>query len=139
MDHFKKSIILLLIVSLLASCLYGCADSSAQPTEVAQPVATDAPAEETAPLEVKDYAASVKLDMSSGTAKQEVTVKQFVDGDTTHFNVPSSVIDSGVLNGYDATPESMLAKLMFLLGHGLSKEEIIMRMNESLCGEITID
>ena len=109
MDHVKKSIILLLIVSLLASCLYGCADSSAQPTEVAQPVATDAPMEEAAPLEVKDYAASVKLDMSSGTAKQEVTVKQFVDGDTTHFNVPSSVFSTGVLKARYAainTPES---------------------------------
>ena len=109
MDHVKKSIILLLIVSLLASCLYGCADSPAQPTEAAQPVATDAPTEAPVALEVKDYAASVKLDMSSETAKQEVTVKQFVDGDTTHFHVPSSVFSTGVLKARYAainTPES---------------------------------
>ncbi len=56
-----------------------------------------------------DYAASVKLDMNSPTAKLEVTVKQFVDGDTTHFFVPSSVMPGGVLKGrYLAvnTPES---------------------------------
>ena len=59
--------------------------------------------------EVVDYAASVKLDMSSSTAKEEVTVKLFVDGDTTHFYVPSSVSSTGVLKArYLAvnTPES---------------------------------
>lgn len=56
-----------------------------------------------------DYAASVKLDMNSSTAKAEVTVKNFVDGDTTHFNVPTSVMQDGILKArYIAinTPES---------------------------------
>lgn len=56
-----------------------------------------------------DYAASVKLDMSSSSLKQEVTVKMFIDGDTTHFYVPNSVIEGGVLKArYLAvdTPES---------------------------------
>ena len=56
-----------------------------------------------------DYAAAVRLDMSSATAKQQVTVKTFIDGDTTHFYVPSSVIPGGVLKArYLAvnTPES---------------------------------
>ena len=59
--------------------------------------------------EVVDYAGQVKLDMSSGTAKEEVTVKLFVDGDTTHFYVPDSVMENGVLKArYLAvnTPES---------------------------------
>ncbi len=56
-----------------------------------------------------DYAASVKLDMSSNTLKQEVTVHAYIDGDTTHFNVPESVMPGGVLKArYLAinTPES---------------------------------
>ena len=111
MANLKKSVILLLLVSLLVSGLSGCADSPAQPTEAAQPVPTVAATEvqETEPLEIKDYAASVKLDMSTETAKQEVTVKQLVDGDTTHFHVPSSVFSTGVLKGRYAainTPES---------------------------------
>ncbi len=56
-----------------------------------------------------DHAASVKLDMNSETLKQEVTVKTFVDGDTTHFNVPESVMPGGVFKArYLAinTPES---------------------------------
>lgn len=56
-----------------------------------------------------DYVSQLKLDMQSTTAKQEVTVKTYVDGDTTHFNVPKTVSESGVLKArYLAidTPES---------------------------------
>ena len=59
--------------------------------------------------DVVDYAASVKLDMSSPTLKTMVTVKTYVDGDTTHFNVPTSILDTGLLKArYLAinTPES---------------------------------
>ena len=65
--------------------------------------------EETVPMETVDYAASVKLDMNSDTAKQTVSVKMFIDGDTTHFYVPTSVSPNGVLKArYIAinTPES---------------------------------
>ena len=56
-----------------------------------------------------DFAASLSLDMQSETAKQEVTVRTYVDGDTTHFYVPASIDPSGVLKArYIAinTPES---------------------------------
>ena len=56
-----------------------------------------------------DYVSELKLDMNSNTAKQEVDVKTFIDGDTTHFNVPTSVMPEGVLKArYIAinTPES---------------------------------
>ncbi len=56
-----------------------------------------------------DSSASIRLDMTSDTLKQEVTVKTFVDGDTTHFLVPLEVHPSGVLKArYLAinTPES---------------------------------
>lgn len=57
----------------------------------------------------RDHTAELKLDMSTGTKKQEVTVKAYIDGDTTHFNVPNSVAENGVLKArYLAinTPES---------------------------------
>ncbi len=56
-----------------------------------------------------DYASDVKLNMSSETLKQKVTVHAFVDGDTTHFNVPTSVSPSGILKARYLglnTPES---------------------------------
>lgn len=57
----------------------------------------------------RDFAFEVRLKMSSETVKQAVTVKTFVDGDTTHFNVPASLVETGVLKArYIAvnTPET---------------------------------
>lgn len=61
------------------------------------------------PVEEIDYVSRLTLDMNSETLKQEVTVKIYIDGDTTHFNVPNSVVEGGVLKArYLAinTPES---------------------------------
>lgn len=44
-----------------------------------------------------DIAGQAVLNLSSETVKQEVTVKTFIDGDTTHFFVPDTVIETGVL------------------------------------------
>ena len=55
-----------------------------------------------------DYVANTKLDMSSNTLKETVTVKYFIDGDTTHFN-SSSLGTNGIAKArYLAvnTPES---------------------------------
>ena len=97
MKEFRRVLVFLILVCL---CLTACGGETS-PT---------APSDEAAiPAQVQDYAAAVKLDMSSETAKQEVTVKTFVDGDTTHFYVPESVMEGGVLKGrYLAinTPES---------------------------------
>ena len=56
-----------------------------------------------------DYVSQLKLDMTSTTAKQSVTVKLHIDGDTVHFHVPTSIRDNGVLKGRFLavnTPES---------------------------------
>ena len=63
-------------------------------------------AEESAHVEYVDL---LRLDMNTDTAKQEVTVKTYVDGDTTHFFVPEDMVEGGVLKArYLAinTPES---------------------------------
>ena len=99
----KKLLSLLLALCLAVGLLAGCGET-AQGAEPTGPSSGNQ-----GQNEVVDLAASVKLDMNSATAKQEVTVKQFVDGDTTHFFVPSSVMPGGVLKGrYLAvnTPES---------------------------------
>lgn len=109
-----------LALIILALCIFGCTpqkDKDALPTPVQTDAAQTAPmssAPEAAPSpaaaasESIDYAASVKPS-GADTAKQEVTVKSFVDGDTVHFLVPESIMPSGVLKarfiGID-TPES---------------------------------
>ena len=44
-----------------------------------------------------DYVEQTKLDMNSSTKKLEVTMKSHIDGDTTHFHVPTSVDVTGVM------------------------------------------
>ncbi len=46
--------------------------------------------------------------------------------------------EAGVISGHDSTVESALAKLMILIGHGLTPAEIRYKMNTSQCGEITV-
>ena len=58
-------------------------------------VSCPALADEAAPS--VDFAGRVTLNLHSDTVKQEVTVKTYVDGDTTHFLVPESVMEGGVL------------------------------------------
>ena len=48
------------------------------------------------------------------------------------------LLQAGVINGYDSTIESSLTKLMLLLGHERSQEEVAEAMNRSLAGEITV-
>jgi len=61
------------------------------------------------PAEAIDYAGQLRLNMGSESLKCEATVKTYVDGDTTHFNVPAYVLEEGVLKARYLgvnTPES---------------------------------
>lgn len=100
MNHkygFARLLAVCLLATILLSALVAC-DHGGN-TDPTSPAGADH----------VDYAASVKLDSASGTMQQAVTVKAYIDGDTTHFFVPSSVIPGGVLKArYLAinTPES---------------------------------
>ena len=101
MKILKKISLLLMVMCLVLGSLAACGNNNADKDGSSQNTENKG--------EVVDYAGQVKLDMASGTAKQEVTVKLFVDGDTTHFYVPNTVMSNGVLKArYLAvnTPES---------------------------------
>lgn len=108
-----RILFLLLLMCVTAVSLGGCAPKAPADTEEEPPAHTETEVpeadEEASAPEPEDLAAGLTLDMTSETVKQEVTVKTFVDGDTTHFNVPREVVDTGVLKArYLAvdTPES---------------------------------
>ncbi len=48
------------------------------------------------------------------------------------------LLQAGIVSGHDSTTESAVTKLMFLLGHGYSPEEVRRLMNVPMAGEITL-
>ncbi len=105
---FLRIISLIALVCLAIGCFAGCNETPEDTTGSTAASGTGTEATE-ALGEFIDYAAQLKLDMTSDTKKVEVTVKTYVDGDTTHFNIDESEIEGGVLKArYLAinTPES---------------------------------
>lgn len=97
MKNIKKLLSLLLALCLIAVCFAGCKDKPADQSGADSDTA------------IVDYVANTKLQMDSSTKKQEVTVKSFIDGDTTHFFVPTDISDDGTLKARYMginTPES---------------------------------
>ncbi len=97
----NRVISLLVLICLVAGCFAGCQQDDAPPASE--------PQSNTNTEEIVDYVAQTKLDMNSDTLKLNVTVRSYIDGDTTHFNVPSSVSDNGILKARYLcvnTPES---------------------------------
>lgn len=110
-----------LLVAIVLATFSGCPNpdpgttttttTTTRPTTTKKPTATTTTTSATKPDpdDFIDFAGQVKLDLNSDRLREEVTVHQFVDGDTTHFNVPKTIAASGVLKArYLAvnTPES---------------------------------
>lgn len=93
MKNIKRILSLLLAFCLIVACFTGCKDKG----------------DSTNSGKTVDYVANTNLDMNSDTKKQEVTVKSYIDGDTTHFFVPTDISDDGALKARYMginTPES---------------------------------
>ncbi len=109
MKRFTKVFAVLLALSALLSSLIAC-DVNVNVNETdTQHDTTAGTSADTTPAEFVDYAADHKFDPNSGRAYVEATVHLYVDGDTTHFNVPAGTVDTGVLKARYLginTPES---------------------------------
>ena len=96
MRAFHKLIPLLLICLLLCACGSQSAPTAPETQAVTEPV-----------LEIRDWTTVVQP--SADTVQQTVTVRNFIDGDTVHFQVPQDVNPEGVLKARFLavnTPES---------------------------------
>lgn len=112
MKRFSKIILTVLVAVLALGCLFACDNSQADPCADGHnykygscTVCGDIDAS----FKPVDYVSQLTLDTNSGTAQLDVTVKTYVDGDTTHFNTSNSIFQNGVLKArYLAinTPES---------------------------------
>ena len=94
MKTFNKLLSILLVLCVLVACFAGCKDNNTTGGSNGKTV---------------DYVAETKLQKDSETKKQEVTVKSYIDGDTTHFVVPTDISDDGTLKARYMginTPES---------------------------------
>jgi endonuclease YncB( thermonuclease family) len=110
MKNTKRLLTLLLVLCLAAGVFAGCGKDDAEPsaTTAAPTTAPTAP-DDTPAEEIIDYVSQLKLNMGSNTLKQEVTVHNYIDGDTTHFNVPRDIDPDGILKARYLcvnTPES---------------------------------
>ena len=88
----------LILIVLLFSCATKSAGEESTLSNEEERVAID-----------EDLTGKLKFNESSETVKTKVTVKSYIDGDTTHFFVPTSISEDGVLKArYIAinTPES---------------------------------
>ena len=106
MKYVSKLLVLLLAVSMLAGCFAAC-DSGKNPAETTAEDSTAGQGNEN--MEFVDYASTVKFDPNSDRAHATVTVKTFVDGDTTHFNIDHPTFEGGLLKARYLgvnTPES---------------------------------
>ncbi len=68
-----------------------------------------------------------------------VNVTQCSEGSVEmhRYGTGLQLLQAGVVNGYDATVECMVTKLMFILGHDFSRERLAALMDTSIAGEIT--
>lgn len=96
MKFTMRWISLLAVLCMLVACMAGCGEKP------------DSQGDDSANSFV-DYVEKTKLDLNSNTKKLEVTVHAYIDGDTTHFNVPTDVAENGILKARYMginTPES---------------------------------
>ncbi len=99
---FSRIVSFILLICFVLAFACGCSEGK-------KPDETTASGTKPTEITYRDYVSELTLNMYSETVKQEVTVKSYVDGDTTHFYVPESVSETGVLKArYLAinTPES---------------------------------
>ncbi|MBE6548519.1 MAG: hypothetical protein E7667_06580 [Ruminococcaceae bacterium] len=115
MKNIIKIFALILALAMLAGCFAAC-DGGDNKDDGKKDKTTEGPSQqptedpgETETPELTDFAAQVKFNPNSGRVNAEVTVHAAIDGDTTHFNVPSSIVPTGILKARYLginTPES---------------------------------
>ena len=113
MSKLSKLLIILVVLCMLVGCFAACGVLGFGPDE--NPDGGDTGGDnqtggnEEPEYEFIDYASQARFDPNSGRAWAEVTVKSYIDGDTTHFYVDKDIISEGYVKARYLTintPES---------------------------------
>lgn len=73
-----------------------------------------------------------------GVVMVNITQCHYGTVDMGRYETSLQLLEAGVINGYDSTLESVVTKLMFLIGAGYTSEQLLLLMNTSIAGEITL-
>lgn len=104
----KRFLSLLLAIGVMCTALAACSGGNSSSSSEESSSGSET-------IEEVDYVSQVKLDFDADSLTQEVTVKSYIDGDTTHFyapkdaDLPGSILEYGYMKTrYMAvdTPES---------------------------------
>lgn len=91
-----------------------------------------------APLST-DFLQSIKDAVNNGVTVVNVTQCPIGTVEMQRYQTGITLLEAGVISGRDMTVEATLTKLMFLIGSGLSQEEVREVMGQNLRGEVTLD
>jgi L-asparaginase len=75
--------------------------------------------------------------LSSGKILLDISQCQVGTVELGRYQTSKELKDMGVISGYDLTFEAAVTKLMFLLGSGKTKEDILSLLETDLRGELT--
>lgn len=84
-----------------------------------------------------DLLDAIKKAVRKGVVVVNITQCEIGSVSMGRYETGQELLKAGVISGLDSTVEAAITKLMYLIGHNYSKEEITVRMRVPLVGEIT--